>query len=110
MNHNAAKSENEADFTSAEFIAYYTPRCKHLRNINNIHVNKLIHRPEEGLDFKSEYILVSAMVHLPPGMKLWSTNKHGKVVLNEKTINGLHGVCSCIVCLLKHVCSSLDVK
>ena len=29
------------------------------------HQTIYIHRPEEGLDLKSEYILVSAMVHLP---------------------------------------------
>ena len=41
-------------------------------------------------------------------MKLWFTNKnkHGKVVLNEKTINGLC-VCSRIFRLLKQVCGSL---
>ena len=33
-------------------------------------------------------------------MKLWLTNKHGKVVLNQKTINGLR-VCSCIFRQLK---------
>ena len=44
-----------------------------------------MHRPEEGLNLKSEWILVSAAP--TPGMKLWSTNKRGKVVLNEKTIN-----------------------
>jgi len=41
------------------------------------------------------------MVHLrTPAMKLWFTNKHGKVVLNEKTINSLR-VCSRIFRLLK---------
>ena len=55
-------------------------------------INKLIHRPEEGLDLKSECIVVSAMVHLSHGMKLWFTNKHGKVVLNKKT-NGLRSPC-----------------
>ena len=35
-------------------------------------------------------------------MKLWFTNKHGKVVLNAKTINGLL-VCSHIFRLLKQV-------
>ena len=34
------------------------------------------------------------MVHLAtPGMKLWFTNNYGKVVLKEKTINGL---CVCL--------------
>ena len=28
-------------------------------------INKLIHRPEEGLDLKSECVVVSEMVHLP---------------------------------------------
>ena len=55
---------------------------------------KLIHRPQEGLNLKCECILVSAMVHLRQGMKLWFTNKPGKVVENEKTINCLH------ICLL----------
>ena len=36
----------------------------------------------------SEWNLVSAMIYLPR-MKLSVTNKHGKVVLNDKTINGL---------------------
>ena len=40
------------------------------------------------------------------GMKLWFTNKCGKVVLNEKTINGLR-VCSRIFSLLIQVWGSL---
>ena len=34
-------------------------------DIIQYNVTKLIHRSEKGLDLKSEYILVSAMVHLP---------------------------------------------
>ena len=39
-------------------------------------------------------------------MKLWFTNKRGKVELNKKTINGLR-VCSCIFRLLIQMCGSL---
>ena len=48
----------------------------------------LIHRPEEGLDLKKMHI---GLCHGAPtiGMKLRFTTKHGKVVLNEKTINDL---------------------
>ena len=81
----------------------YTPRCK----IKDPTYYKLIHRPEEGLDLKSECILVSATVHLPQEMKLWFVNKCVKVVLNEKTINGLR-VCPRLFRLLLHVCSSLS--
>ena len=40
----------------------YTPRCEIKDPLKEY---KLIHSPEEGLDLKSECILVSAMVHLP---------------------------------------------
>ena len=43
-------------------VFYHTPICE-IKDPCNI--TKLIHRPEEGLNFKSECILVSAMVHLP---------------------------------------------
>ena len=42
-------------------------------------------------------------------MKLWFTNKHGKVVLNKKTINGLC-VCLRISRLLCVVVYLIDVK
>ena len=57
---------------------YYTPRCEikdprntilhpKMRNKGSTQYNitKLIHRPEKGLNLKSECIVVSAMVHLP---------------------------------------------
>ena len=62
----------------------YTPRC-------NSH--KLIHRPEEGLDLKSEcIIMVSAMMHLPQEWTLvhqqawensakWAKNKRSPCLL-----------------------------
>ena len=40
--------------------------------ITNVSIIKLIHRPEEGLNLKSACILVSAMVHLYPRIKLAS--------------------------------------
>ena len=42
-------------------------------------------RPEEGLNLKSEHI---GQCHgePTPGMKLWFTNKHGKVLLKRKEI------------------------
>ena len=40
----------------------YSPRFE-IKDPRNI--IKLLHRPEEGLNLKSECILVSAMVHLP---------------------------------------------
>lgn len=45
-------------------------------------------RPEEALYILSEWIWVSAMIRLPR-MKLSVTNKNGKVVINDKTINSL---------------------
>ena len=36
-----------------------------MRNKGSKQYSQLIHRPEEGLDLKSECIEVSAMVHLP---------------------------------------------
>ena len=83
----------------------YTPRCE----IKDPMYYKLIHRPEEELNLKSECILqlVSAMVHLPQEMKLWFANKCVKVVLNEKTINSLR-VYPCLFHLLLHFVSSLS--
>ena len=45
-----------------ESCNHYTPKYN-LKDRRNI--TKLIHRPEKGLNLKSECILVSAMVHLP---------------------------------------------
>ena len=42
--------------------------------------------------------MVSAMVHLPPGIKIWFPKKHGKVVLNDKMI---------YACLLQQLYSKL---
>ena len=56
------------------------------------------------MDIPSECILVSAMVAPTLGMKLWFTNKHGKLVLNEKTVNCLY-ICWSI--FLIQVCGTL---
>ena len=63
----------------SQFLICYTERWE-LKDSRNI----IIHRPEEGLDLKYECILVSAMVHQSQELKLLLSNKHEKVVLNEK--------------------------
>ena len=83
-------------------ITNYTPRCE-IKDTHNVIQIKLIHRPEEGLDLKLELVLYGAPI---PRLKLWFTNNCEKVVLNEKTINGLR-VCSQIFHLLIQVCGSL---
>ena len=55
---------------------------------------KLIHRPEEGLDLESECIGPWCTY---PRNETLLTNKRGKVVLNEKTINGFVSACAFLV-------------
>ena len=43
--------------------------------LDNIFYDKLTHKPEEALNFQSDWIFINTMVHLPQEMKLWYINK-----------------------------------
>ena len=62
----------------------------------------LLHWLEEGLNLNSECILVSEWCTYPK-MKLWFTNKYGKVVLNEKTITV--SVFACTISIYYYSCA-----